>query len=166
MWPSRTPGLALQGLLAVANLDLPWLSFSPLGQRDLQNAFVIVGFHLLCIHRVRKLERADEGTIVALNAMEVLFLLFLLEFAFALDRQSVVFHADIDVAFVNARNFQLDDQALLVLINVNRGDKTARRQLFLTVRFGKISEKAREFAEGVNTSNQGHGLFSFRCCWS
>src|SRR5215470_6334112 len=95
MWISRHRSLALEGLLRAPYLDLPGLGFRPLGQRDLQNALLIVGVHVLRIHRVGKLEGTEEGAIPALNAMKVLFLLFLFELALALDRQCVVFHADV-----------------------------------------------------------------------
>ena len=83
-WPSPCR-LPLEGLLADSNFDLPWLGFRPLGQSDLQNALFIAGFHLFRVHRVGQLESADEGTIPALNAMEILFFLLLLKLALALN---------------------------------------------------------------------------------
>src|SRR6266700_745346 len=81
---------ALQCGLLAADLDLLRLGFRPLGQGDLQDPLVIAGFHPLRVNRVGQLEGPGERTIPALNAMEVLFLLFLFELAFALDGQRAV----------------------------------------------------------------------------
>src|SRR5206468_1123450 len=77
--------LPLEGLLADSNFDLPWLGFRPLRHGDLQNPFFIAGFHLLRVHGVRELKGADKRAVPALNAMEILFFLFLLKLALALD---------------------------------------------------------------------------------
>src|SRR6266852_5915454 len=73
--------LSLQGLAAVAgsHFDLLRLGFSPLGQGDLQYAFVVVCFHLVTINRGGQTEGAQERAIAAFNAMEVLFFLFFFE---------------------------------------------------------------------------------------
>src|SRR5712675_2447946 len=152
MWiPFR--GLPLQSFLSIPNFDLPRFGFCALSQSDLQNALVIAGFYFFRVHGVRELESAYERTVAALNAMEILFLLFFFKLALALDGQSVVFHADVYVLIVQAGNFQLQDQVLLVLVNVDRGNKAACGQLVLSRWFGKAFEKARQFAEGVNSSD-------------
>ena len=101
--------LALQSFLAIAHFDLARLGFRPLGQSDLQNALVIAGFNLFRVHGVRELESANEGAVPALNAMEILFLLFLLKLALALDCECVVFHADVHVLIIQAGNFEFED---------------------------------------------------------
>src|SRR6476661_3131356 len=93
--------------------------------------------------------------------MEILFFLFLLKLALALDGQGVVFHADVDVLIVQAGDFQLEYQVLLVLINVNRRNKAARRQLVFSGWLGKGLKKAGQFAEGVDSSDC-HGLISLK----
>ena len=72
--------LGVAGLLAAnTNLDLLGLGFGLLGEANLQQALVIAGVHLPCIHDI------GEG---------------------------VVFDADINVFFVNARDFELINSSL------------------------------------------------------
>jgi hypothetical protein len=87
---------------ADVDLDLLWLGFGLLGQLHLQNALVVVRRHGFGVYRVRQREGSGEGTISPLNATVVLFLLFLLKFALAVDGQGVVLDANIDVVFVNS----------------------------------------------------------------
>src|SRR6185369_3074812 len=94
-------------------------------------------------------------------AMEVLFFLFLLKLALALDGQCVVLHADVDVLIVQAGNFQLQYQVLLVLVHVNGRNKAARSQLVFSGWLGKVLKKARQFTEGVDSSD-GQVLVSFK----
>src|SRR5438270_7121352 len=153
--------LPLEGLLADSNFDLPRLGFCPLGQRDLQYALLIAGFHLLSVHGVRELKGADKRAIPALNAMEILFFFFLLKLALALNGQGVVFHADVDVLIVQAGNFQLEYQVLLVLIYVYRRNKAACGQLVFSGWLGKRLKEARQFAERIDSSDC-HVLVSFK----
>src|SRR5437016_10447550 len=85
---------------ADANLDLLGLRFGPLGHRDAQDAFVIVGFGFFPVHRVGQPESALEGAILALNAMEVLFLLFFFKLPLTFDGQDVVLQADVEFVLV------------------------------------------------------------------
>jgi len=96
--------LGFEGLLAAnINLDLLGLGFGLLGEVDLQHALIIVGAHLPWIHRTGQRERAGEASVLPLNATEVLFFLFLLELALAVDGEGVVFDADINVFFVDCK---------------------------------------------------------------
>src|ERR1035441_5650055 len=56
--------------------------------------------------------------------MEVLLLLLGLELALALNCQCVVFHADIQVLFVDTRNFKLQHDLLRIFIDIDRRHKT------------------------------------------
>src|SRR4051812_5372960 len=92
----RLRALAFDGLLALAlalpdaYLDLLGLRFGLLGEPDLEDAVGVAGVDLLAVHRVRKREGAGEGAVAALDAVEVLFLLLLLELALAADSEGVV----------------------------------------------------------------------------
>src|SRR5215472_18022442 len=70
---------ALKHFFPRDNLDRLGLGFSPLGQRDLQDALVVAGVGLLGIDCVGQAEGAGKRAIVPLDAMEVLFFLFFLE---------------------------------------------------------------------------------------
>jgi hypothetical protein len=105
--------LGVAGLLAAnTNLDLLGLGFGLLGEANLQQALVIVGVHLPCIHDIGERERAGEASVLPLDATEVLFFLFLLNLALTMDGEGVVFDADINVFFVNARDFELINSSL------------------------------------------------------
>jgi hypothetical protein len=97
------------------NLDPLGLA-SALGERDLQHAFVVASTHLPRIYRTGQSKRASEASVLPLDATEVPFFLFFLDLAFAMDSESVVVDADINVFFVDARNFKLQDDVVLVLV--------------------------------------------------
>jgi hypothetical protein len=61
------------------------ICFGLLRQLDLQHALVIVGAHLLRIDGIGQRERASKASILPLHATEVLFFLFLLYLALAMD---------------------------------------------------------------------------------
>src|SRR5208337_2517128 len=113
--------LALDALLAAyTDLDLLGLGFGPLRQPDVQHAIVIAGVDVFGVDCVRQRERADKAAIAALDATEVLFLLFLLELALARNAQSVVLDLDVKVFLVDSGHFQPQLDAVLVLVNVHR----------------------------------------------
>ena len=104
-------GLGLESLLAAnSNLDLLGLGFSLLGEVDLQHALVVVGAYLPRIHGVGQRERAGEASVLPLDATVVLFFFFLLKLALAVDDQGIVLDADINVFFLNARDFNLQSE--------------------------------------------------------
>src|SRR2546429_1562079 len=112
--------LGFERLMAAnINLDLLRLGFDFFGEPDLQHALVIVGTHLRRIYRAGERERPREAAILPLNATEVLLFLFLLDLALAMDGQGVALDADINVLFVDARNFKLQSNGVLVLIDVH-----------------------------------------------
>src|SRR5712692_10534617 len=113
--------LGCEGLLAAnINLDLLGLGFSLLGEVDLQHALIIVGAHLPWIHRTGQRERASEASVLPLDATEVLLFLFLLHLALAMDGEGVALDADINVFFVDARDFKLQSNVVLVFVDVHR----------------------------------------------
>src|SRR6185312_1485024 len=130
--------LSLECFFVAAYPDLLWLGFCPFGHSDLQDALFIAGLHLLSVRSVGELEGAGKGTVPALNAMEVLFLLFFFKLALALDREGVVFQAHVQVFLVHAGNLQHENQIVLVLINVHCGNKGPSRQLRLTAAVSKV----------------------------
>src|SRR5207249_9991433 len=64
-------------------------------------------------------ERPREAAILPLDATEVLLFLFLFDLALAMDGEGVPLDADINVLFVDARNFKLQSNGVLVLIDVH-----------------------------------------------
>src|SRR6266699_4852135 len=97
-----------KGLLAAnIHLDLLGLGFGLLGKVNLQYALVIVGGHLPRIYRAGQRERPGELSVLPLDATKVLLFLFLLDLALAMDGEGGVLDADINVFFVDARNFKL-----------------------------------------------------------
>src|SRR5436190_8086243 len=139
--------LALDCLLVTdVDLDLLRLRLGALRQIDLQNTIYIFRVDVIRIDGVRQSERTGKRTVAALNAMEVLFLLFSFELALATDGQRVVLITDIDVLLVNSGNLELQTDLVLVFINVNGGNEiSCRQQLILPLSPIEILE------QGVNT---------------
>src|SRR6476620_1686495 len=112
--------LGFESLLAAdINLDLLGLGFGLLGKGDLQHTLVIVGVDLPRINGAGQRERAGETSVLPLDATEVLLFLLLLNRALAMDSEGVALDAHIDVSFVNARNFQLQSNGVLVFVDVH-----------------------------------------------
>src|SRR5579864_2206991 len=107
--------LGLEGFLAAnIHLDLLRLGFGLLGEVDLQHTLVIVGSHLPGVDGTGQRERAGEASVLPLDATEVLLLLFLLDLALTMDGESAVLYANINVFFVDARDFKLQSNVMLV----------------------------------------------------
>src|SRR5208337_2339067 len=112
--------LAFERLLAAhVDLDLLGLGFGLLGKSDLQHALVVVGRNLLGIYGVGKGEGAGKAAILALHTTVVLFLLFLFDLALAVHGEGVVLDAYIDVFLVDARDFDLQGNGVLVFVNID-----------------------------------------------
>src|SRR5580700_2395800 len=92
---------------ANVDLDLLRLGFRFLGQSHFQHALVVVRRNLLGVHGGGQGEGAGEAAVLALHTAVILFFLFLLDPALAVDGQGIVFQADIDVLLLNARDFNL-----------------------------------------------------------
>src|SRR5712692_4652057 len=134
--------LGFQGLLAAhVDFDLLGLGFGFLRQGDLQHTLVVMGRYLIRIHRVRKREGASEAAILPLDATEVLFFLFLLELALAVHGERVVLDADINVLLVDARDFDLQCDVVLVFVDVHRRGKVGGDQGFLPALPGRVAEQ-------------------------
>jgi hypothetical protein len=71
------------------------------------------------IDGTRQSERAGEASVLPLDATEVLLFLFLLDLALAMDCEGAVLDTDINVFFVDARNFKLQSNVLLVFVDVH-----------------------------------------------
>src|SRR5439155_8023457 len=114
-----TSPLGFESLLA-SNIDFNLLGFgfSLLGELDLQHAVIVVGAHLSRVYGGGQRERAGETSILPLDATEVLFFLFFLDLALAVEDEGVVFDADMNIFFVNARNLDLQGDVVLVLVDV------------------------------------------------
>src|ERR1700676_1777082 len=82
---------------ANVHLDLPGLGFGLFWQIDLQHAFVVARRNVFGIHGAWQGEGAGKAAVLALHAAIVLFFFFFFDLALAVHRQSVVFHADVDV---------------------------------------------------------------------
>src|SRR5512135_1111090 len=129
-------------LAANLHLDLLGLGFGLLGQADLERALVIVGLDVLGFHRAGQRERAGEASVLPLDATEVLLFLFLLELALAPNSEGVVLGADINVFFVDSRDFHLQSNVVLVFVNVHRRRKAgAGQRLFWAFGTIRLTEK-------------------------
>src|SRR6202451_4332468 len=107
--------LGFEGLLAAnVHLDLLGLGFGLLGKVNLQHALVIVGTHLPRIYRAGQRERPGELSVLPLHATEVLLFLFLLDLALAMHGEGIALDADINVLLVDARNFKLQSDVVLI----------------------------------------------------
>src|SRR5207302_1909871 len=82
--------------------------------------FFMIGAHLPGIHGTGQCERAGEASVLALDAKEVLLLLFFLDLALAMDGERVVLDADINVFLVDTWDFKLQSNAVLVFVDVHR----------------------------------------------
>src|SRR6266571_5250279 len=80
--------LGFERFLPNAYFDLLGLGFRFLGQTDLENALFVVGLYILAVHYGRQRERPEKAPVSALDAVEVLFLLFFFELALTAHRQS------------------------------------------------------------------------------
>src|SRR5258708_30700386 len=98
------PGFLSNQGLGAADLDLLRLGLGPLGERELQDALFILRVHMLRVNRIGHAEGPQEAAVAALDAMEVLFFLFLLELALALHGQGVVLQLDIQAFLIDARH--------------------------------------------------------------
>src|SRR5580692_3716163 len=165
--------LGFQSLLG-ANIDFDLLGFGfrLFCQSDLEGPLVIVGRNLLRIHGWGQSEGPGEASILPLHATEVLFFLFLLELAFAVHGQGLVFDANIDVLLVNSRDFDLQRDVVLVFVYIHWRRKGAGGQrLILRVSIERISEKpvhpvlqspvhpvlqSSELTNGLPTGQNGH----------
>jgi len=106
-------------LAANIHLDLLGLGFRLFGEFDLQQALIIVAAHLPRIYRTGERERAGEASVLPLDATEVLLFLFLLDLALAMDGEGIALDADINVFFVDAGDFKLQRDVVLVFVDVH-----------------------------------------------
>jgi hypothetical protein len=85
----------------------------------------------LCrVNRARQRERAGEASVLALDPTEVLLFLFLLDLTLAMDGESVVIDADVNVLLLDARNFNFQSNVLLVFLDVHRRCEAGGHQRF------------------------------------
>src|SRR5438046_710620 len=100
------------------DLDRLRLDFFLLRKHDLQDSVLVIRGDLNSNHSDRKREDTAEGTVLAFNAMIVLFFGFLLETTLASECQHVVFELDVDVLRIHAGYFGFDD-FIIILENIN-----------------------------------------------
>ena len=163
----------LRGVRRDLHLDLLGLGLGLLGQRDAQHAVGAGRVDLVGVDRGRQREAADEAAVAALDAVEVLFLLLGLELALALDGQGAAFDADVEVLAADAGNFELEDDLLRVLVDIDGGEEVAGGQRLcglveLALGTGKVVEdrveailQDRNIAQPTAERNKS----SHRHCW-
>src|SRR5580692_10580439 len=166
-------GLGFDGLLVLylgpahVDLDLLGLGFSLLGQSNLQHALVVGCRDFLGIHGGGKGEGAGKAAVLALHTAVVLFFLFFFDLALAVHGEGVVLEADVDVFLVDARNFNLQRDGVLVFVDVDCGGKARGGQGFILAG-GSLSVGLAEYAidavlqggelaERLETGKYGHG---------
>src|SRR3954464_14906248 len=100
--------------------------------------------------------------------MEVLFLLLVLKATLAADRELIVFHADVDVFFVEPGNFQVQGQIVLVFVDVDCRHKACGHELIVAAASEVLEEavhlalKTAELPEGLPASDVSHGSVLLR----
>ena len=90
--PRSNRGRARFSLEASANLDLYLLGFGSLALRHVnrEHAVLELSLYFVGVGQVGKSETSDETAVGPFDSMDFLLLLFLLELAFAVDRQDSV----------------------------------------------------------------------------
>jgi len=78
-----------------------------------------MGAHLSGIDGTGQRERPGKASVLPLDATEVLLFLFLFDLPLAMDGEGGVLDADINVLFVNAGDFKLQSNVVLVFVNVH-----------------------------------------------
>src|SRR5258708_31096 len=160
-------GFSFQRLVAAnVHLDLLRLGFSLLGQSDLQHPLVVVRRNLLGVHGCGQSESAGEAAILTLHAPIILFFLFLLDLALAVNGEGIVLQANVDVFLADPRTFDLQSNVVLVFVNVNGGGEAGCGQGLIPAAFViRLAEKAvhtvlqrRKLAERLPTGKYGHSF--------
>src|SRR4029434_361219 len=79
-----------------------------------------MGAYLSRVHGTRQSEGASEASVLSLDATEVFLLLFLLDLALAVDGEGVTLDANITIFLIDARDFKLQTNVVLVFVDVYR----------------------------------------------
>src|SRR5882762_6596570 len=87
-----------------------------------------MGAYLSRVHGTRQREGASEASVLSLDAAEVFLLLFLFNLALAVDGEGVTLDADINIFFVDARDFKLQSNVVFVFVDVHRRCEVGGRQ--------------------------------------
>ena len=108
-------------ILVHRHLDMFRLGFIAFGQRHTQHTVLEMGFYLLGVEHIAKLERPFEPAVAALRAADGAGrgLFFLL--AFAAYRNRVSFGLDVNVFFRQTRNVHLKRVRVFGFPHINRG---------------------------------------------
>src|SRR5579871_3841290 len=124
--------LRLIGHRTHANLDLLGFSLCFLAQRNRKNTSVIRSRYR--IRRLRQRKAPHEASVPPLDPVEILFLLLSLEFPLTLHGKYLILHAYIQIILLDARNFELQNHLLGILIHIHRRHKATRRQALVFAR--------------------------------
>src|SRR5437762_14085899 len=120
--PTRAPSSlrtrAFSEALADLDLYLFGLGFFALWHVNHEHAVLEFSFHSISIGQVGKSETANETAIGAFHSMVFLLCLFLLELAFAGDREDAVLDCHFYVFLFHVRQLGLDDVFLVIFGNV------------------------------------------------
>ncbi len=123
--------LRSSGSAADLHLDLLRLGLSALLKLDAQNASIIISLNILGVDGVRHRECTVEAAVAPLDTMEILFLLLLLELALAPNGERIVLDADVQIFLLHSRNFELQDDLVLVLVDIDCGNEGCRGDGFI-----------------------------------
>src|ERR1700751_2748010 len=96
-----------------------------------------MGAYLSRVHGTRQREGASEASVLSLDATEIFLLLFLLNLALTVDGEGVALDADINILFVDARDFKLQSNVVLAFVDVHGRCEVGSRQCFFWF-FGAI----------------------------
>src|ERR1051326_7950548 len=133
-------------VLCCRDFDRFSFGFFLLRQNDPENAVLVLGGDLIPVDCRRHSERSGKGSVLALNAMIVLFFCFFFEVTFTLEREDIVLKPHFDALGIHPGQFRLDDHFTIVFENVHRRIPCCRRQRSFPV-FTKEAQPRRQRVE-------------------
>jgi len=110
----------MQALLGRFDRNLPRRGRFFLGKSKLEHPVLEVGADVVGVDRFGKAERPGEAAILSLDATIAALGLFLLDFAFAAERENVLLDVDLDVFRGQARNLSVYVKSVSLFADVDR----------------------------------------------
>src|SRR5262249_7071988 len=118
IFPASTAISWLTSVVANFYVDLPGFRALLFGEGDRQHAVFVIGFHMLCVHRVRHRERPLETAVGPLDTVITTLIARFLELALTFERQRVVLEVHLDIFESDVRHIGFHHQLILVLRDI------------------------------------------------
>src|ERR687891_609566 len=100
---SECTAVSRNDLSGDVDFDLFWFGLLALWQMNREHAILELGFNFACVGLIRKTEAAHKASVSAFHSMVFLFLLFLLELAFARDSKNAILDRNLYIFFFYIR---------------------------------------------------------------